>query len=107
MQLFESVDTPHVETGVGPDRARNYAAVGEAGCYDGLDELADFEARTFKECDRASLSALRIAIRPATARARRLTRMRRRLFGRRHAASRHGRYRDSARVARQKPLHQG
>ena len=73
----------------------------------GSTELADFEARTFKECDRASLSALRIAIRPATARARRLTRMRRRLFGRRHAASRHGRYRDSARVARQKPLHQG
>jgi len=28
----------------------------------GPDELADFEARTFKQWDRASLSALRIAI---------------------------------------------
>jgi len=28
----------------------------------GPDELADFEARTFKQWDRASLSAVRIAI---------------------------------------------
>jgi len=28
----------------------------------GPDEHSDFEARTFKQCDRASLTALRIAI---------------------------------------------
>ena len=36
--------------------------MGEAGRTMGPDELADFEARTFKQWDRASLSAVRIAI---------------------------------------------
>ena len=61
-RLFESVDTPPEDTGVGPAPPETVALWVKLVATMGPDELADFEARTFKQWDRASLSALRIAI---------------------------------------------
>src|SRR6476646_6837586 len=61
-RLFASVDTPLEDTGVGPAPPEPWR------CGSGWlppwapDELADFEARTFKQWARASLSSLRIPI---------------------------------------------
>ena len=61
-RLFESVDTPPEDTGVGPAPPETVALWVKLVATMGPDELTDFEARTFKQWDRASLSALRIAI---------------------------------------------
>ncbi|HTK54659.1 MAG TPA: hypothetical protein VL308_22360 [Gemmatimonadaceae bacterium] len=61
-RLFESVDTPPDDTGVGPAPPETVALWVKLVVTMGPDELADFEARTFKQWHRASLSALRIAI---------------------------------------------
>jgi hypothetical protein len=61
-RLFESADNPRDDTGVGPAPAETVALWAKAVASMGPDELADFEARTFKQWDRASLSAVRIAI---------------------------------------------
>src|SRR6476646_777441 len=61
-RLFERVDTPRGDTGVGPAPPETVALWVKLVATMGPDELADFEARTFKQWDRASLSALRIAI---------------------------------------------
>jgi hypothetical protein len=61
-QLFESVDTPRDDTGVRPAPPENFALWVKLVARMGPDELADLEARTFKQWDRASLGALRIAI---------------------------------------------
>jgi len=59
---FESVDTPLEDTGVGPAPPETVALWVKLVATMGPDELADFEARTFKQWARASLSALRTAI---------------------------------------------
>jgi hypothetical protein len=61
-RLFESIDTPIEDTGVGPAPPETVALWVKLVATMGPDELADFEARTFKQWDRASLSAVRIAI---------------------------------------------
>jgi len=61
-RLFESVDAPPEDTGVGPAPPETVALWVKLVATMGPDELEDFEARTFKQWDRASLSALRIAI---------------------------------------------
>src|SRR5262245_36724389 len=61
-RLFESVDTPHDDTGVGPAPVETVQLWVKLVATMGPDELADFEARTFTQWDRASLSAVRIAI---------------------------------------------
>jgi hypothetical protein len=61
-RLFESVDTPPEDTGVGPAPPETVALWVKLVATMGPDELADFEARTFKQWDRESLSAVRIAI---------------------------------------------
>jgi hypothetical protein len=61
-RLFESVDAPTEDTGVGPAPPETVALWVKLVATMGPDELADFEARTFKQWDRASLSALRVAI---------------------------------------------
>ena len=61
-QLFETADTPRDDTGVGPAPPETVALRLKLGGSMGPDELADFEERTFRQWDRASLSALRIAI---------------------------------------------
>jgi hypothetical protein len=61
-RLFESVDTPIEDTGVGPAPPETLALWVKLVATMGPDELTDFEARTFKQWDRASLSAVRIAI---------------------------------------------
>src|SRR6478736_3420183 len=61
-RLFESVDTPLEDTGVGPAPPETVALWVKLVATMGPDGLADFEARTFKQWDRPSLSALRIAI---------------------------------------------
>jgi hypothetical protein len=61
-RLFESADNPRDDTGVGPAPPETVALWVKAVASMGPDELADFETRTFKEWDRASLSAVRIAI---------------------------------------------
>jgi len=61
-RLFESIDTPPGDTGVGPAPAETVALWVKLVATMGPDELEEFEARTFKQWDRASLSALRIAI---------------------------------------------
>ena len=61
-RLFESVDTPLEDTGVGPAPPETVALWVKLVATMGPDELTDFEARTFKQWDRASLSAVRIAI---------------------------------------------
>jgi hypothetical protein len=61
-QLFESADPPPDDTGVGPAPPETVALWVKLVATMGPDELADFEARTFKQWDRVSLSALRIAI---------------------------------------------
>ena len=48
--------------GIGPAPPETVALWVKLVATMGPDELADFEARTFKQWDRASLSALRIAI---------------------------------------------
>src|SRR5215467_11233411 len=52
-RLFESADAQPDETGVGPAPAETVQL---------WVELVDFEARTFRHWDRASLSAVRVAI---------------------------------------------
>jgi hypothetical protein len=61
-RMFESVDVPPADTGVGPAPSETVALWVELVRTMGPDELAYFEARTFKQWDCASLSALRIAI---------------------------------------------
>ncbi len=61
-RLFESVDATREDTGVGPAPPQTVALWVKLVAGMGPDELADFEARTFKQWDRGSLSALRIAI---------------------------------------------
>ena len=61
-RLFESVDAPRDDTGVGPAPPETVALWVELVASMGPDELADFEARTFNQWNRASLSALGIAI---------------------------------------------
>jgi hypothetical protein len=61
-RLFESVDTPLEDTGVGPAPPETVALWVKLVATMGPDELTDFEARTFGTWDRASLSAVRIAI---------------------------------------------
>lgn len=53
---------PNDDTGVGPAPPETVALWVKLVATMGPDELADFEARTFRTWDRASLSALRIAI---------------------------------------------
>jgi hypothetical protein len=50
------------DTGVGPAPPETVALWVKLVATMGPNELADFEARTFKQWDRASLSTLRIAI---------------------------------------------
>jgi hypothetical protein len=52
--------TPYVELRVGPERGEASAMIDRIVV--GPDELTDFEARTFTQWDRASLSAVRVAI---------------------------------------------
>jgi len=59
--LFESTNSRD-DTGVGPAPAATVQLWVKLVATMGPDELADFEARTFKQWDRASLAALRIAI---------------------------------------------
>ena len=61
-RLFDSIDAPREDTGVGPAPPETVRLWVKLVATMGPDELADFEARTFKQWDRASLSALRIAI---------------------------------------------
>ena len=61
-RLFESVDTPTDDIGVGPAPPETVALWVKLVATMGPDELADFEARTFRQWDRGSLSAVRIAI---------------------------------------------
>jgi len=61
-RLFESVDTTFEDTGVGPAPPETVALWVKLVATMGPDELADFEARTFKQWDRANLSAVWIAI---------------------------------------------
>jgi hypothetical protein len=61
-RLFESIDTPRDDAGVGPAPPETVALWAKLVARMGPDELADFEARTFRQWDRASLSAVRIAI---------------------------------------------
>jgi hypothetical protein len=61
-RMFESVDAPHDDTGVGPAPPETVALWVKLVATMGPDELAGFEARTFEQWDRASLSAVRIAI---------------------------------------------
>ncbi len=61
-RLFESVDATREDTGVGPAPPQTVALWVKLVAGMGPDELAEFEARTFKQWDRGSLSALRIAI---------------------------------------------
>jgi len=61
-RLFESVDAPRDDTGVGPAPPETVALWVELVASMGPDELADLEARTFNQWNRASLSALGIAI---------------------------------------------
>ena len=61
-RLFASVDTALEDTGVGAAPPETVALWVKLVATMGPDELADFEARTFKQWDRASLSAVRIAI---------------------------------------------
>jgi len=61
-RLFESVDTPRDDTGVGPAPPETVALWVKLVAMMGPDELADFEARTFKQWDRPSLGDLRRAI---------------------------------------------
>jgi len=61
-RLFERVDTPRDDTGVGPAPPETVALWVKLVATMGPDELADFEARTFKQWDRASLVAVRRAI---------------------------------------------
>lgn len=61
-RLFESVNTPGDDTGVGPAPPATVALWVKLVATMGPDELADFEERTFRQWDRASLGALRIAI---------------------------------------------
>ena len=53
---------PNDDTGVGSARAETVALWVKLVATMGPDKLADFEERTFRQWDRASLSALRIAI---------------------------------------------
>ena len=53
---------PNDDTGVGPALPETVALWVKLVAAMGPDELADFEERTFRTWDRASLSALRIAI---------------------------------------------
>ena len=53
---------PNDGTGVGPAPPETVALWVKLVATMGPDELADFEERTFRQWDRASLSALRIAI---------------------------------------------
>jgi hypothetical protein len=61
-RLFESVDTPRDDTGVRPAPPETVALWVKLIATMGPDELADFEARTFRQWGRASLGAVRIAI---------------------------------------------
>ena len=54
-RLFESVDTPLEDTGVGPAPPETVALWVKLIATMGPNELADFEARTFKQWDCASL----------------------------------------------------
>jgi hypothetical protein len=60
--LFQSTGGSPDETGVGPAPPETVALWVKLVAGMGPDELADFEARTFRQWDRASLGALRIAI---------------------------------------------
>jgi hypothetical protein len=59
---MESIDTPRDETSVGPAPPETVAVWVKLLATMGPDELTGFEERTFKHWDRASLSAVRIAI---------------------------------------------
>ena len=61
-RLFESVDTPLEDTGVGPAPPETVALWVKLVATMGPDELADFEERTFRQWNRASLFDLRRAI---------------------------------------------
>src|SRR5262245_41397961 len=61
-RLFESADAQPDDAGVGPAPAETVQLWVELVATMGPDELADFEARTFRHWDRASLSAVRVAI---------------------------------------------
>jgi len=61
-RLFESVDTPLEDTGVGPASPETVALWVKLVATMGPDELEDVEARTFKQWDRTSLGDLRRAI---------------------------------------------
>jgi len=61
-RLFESVDTPPEDTGVGPAPPETVALWVKLVATMGPDELEDVEARTFKQWDRTSLGDLRRAI---------------------------------------------
>ena len=61
-RLFASVDVPPADTGVRPAPPETVQLWVKLVATMGPDELADFEARTFKRWDRASLGALRTAI---------------------------------------------
>ena len=54
-RLFESVDAPAGDSGVGPAPAETVALSVKRVTTMGPDELADFVARTFKQWDRTSL----------------------------------------------------
>ncbi len=61
-RLFETVDTPNDDTGVGPAPPETVALWVKLVAGMGPGELADFEARTFRQWDGASLVAVRRAI---------------------------------------------
>jgi hypothetical protein len=68
LEPSKAVDTPPAmsaptqKTGVGPAPPETVALWVKAVASMGPDELADFEARTFEQWDRACLSVVRIAI---------------------------------------------
>jgi hypothetical protein len=61
-RLFESADHSRDDTGVGPAPPETVAMWVKLIAGMGPDELQSFEERTFRQWDRASLSAVRIAI---------------------------------------------
>jgi len=60
--LFERAEGSDQDTGVGPTPPETVALWVKRVASMGPDELDDFERRTFRDWDRASLSAVRIAI---------------------------------------------
>jgi hypothetical protein len=60
--LFESVDTPHDDTGVGAAPPETVSMWVKLVSTMGPDALADFEAQRFKQWDRASLGDRRRTI---------------------------------------------